>query len=83
MQETWAERDLDAYLAAYSIGSDKSESRMRMCLLCGKKFDLDEGVELPIYRNSHIRINGRMPIHFQICNACYWGAEKIESEDDE
>lgn len=82
MADTWAERDLDGYLRAYALGSDISERRTKKCLLCGRNFDMDEGVTLPIYRNSAIRVEGKLPKIFYVCSSCYGGAEKIESEDE-
>ena len=82
MVDTWAEQDLQEHLRAYAIGSDKTSKRIKKCLLCGCKFDMDDGVELPVYRCSAIRVEGKLPKNFYVCNSCYWGAEKIESEDD-
>lgn len=82
MTETWAERDLNVHLRHYAQGSDECERRQRQCLLCGDYFDLDEGVALSVSRFSKIRVDGRLPELFCICNHCYWNAEKIESEDD-
>ena len=82
MADTWAERDLDEYLRNYARGSDWTERRQRKCMLCGDTFDLADGVNLTIFRNSPIRVNGEIPEYICICNSCYGGAEKIESEDE-
>lgn len=81
MDTTLAEIELDEYLREYGKGSDECERRKRECLLCKSDFDIDDGVELPISVSSDIRVNGRVPKHFYICNHCLWSAEKIESED--
>ena len=80
MAETMNEEYLDRYLKDYAKGSDITERRQRVCAICGDKFDMDDGVEMYLYRVSPIRINGKRPEKICICDECYIGAEKIESE---
>jgi len=82
MHGTWAEQDLNNYLRKYSEGSEWTERRKRTCQLCGDDFDLADGVDLPIYRCSKIRVEGRLPKHFYVCNRCYNNAENIDESED-
>ena len=80
MAETMNEEYLDRYLKDYAKGSEMTDRRIRRCAICGEKFDLDDGVEMFIYKGSPIRIEGKRPEKIYICDECYIGAEKIESE---
>lgn len=80
MAETMNEEYLDRYLKDYAKGSEMTDRRIRRCAICGEKFDLDDGVEMFTYKGSPIRIEGKRPEKICICDECYIGAEKIESE---
>lgn len=82
MAESLNEQYLDAYLITYAKGSDLTERRLRRCAICGDKFDLADGVEIGLFMDSPIKIDGKRPNSICICNSCYRNADKIESEDD-
>lgn len=80
MAESMNEEYLDRYLADYAKGSEMTDKRQKRCALCGERFDISAGVEMYIYKSSPIKIDGKRPTKICVCDECYIGAEKIESE---
>lgn len=80
--DTWAEQDLDRYLADYAKGSDETERRKRTCAICGDEFDRAEGKVIGLYMDSPIKIKGKRPNSIYICDCCLNSAEDIEGDED-
>lgn len=81
MAQTWAEYDLDQHLRKYGADLEWQEARMQTCMLCGFEFAPEDGKALDLGNSSPIRIKGRIPSKFIVCDDCYYGAEEIETED--